>query len=282
MSSTFSHIGLLGRAGDAKAEETLSSIRNFLGEREVKISVSDHIGKLLESKRCDLVIVVGGDGSLLGAARELVHHDVPVMGVNLGRLGFLTDVSPSELEARLVELMDGKYVIETRFLLEVDILRGDKVVAHGEALNDVVFNSGAAAQMLEFELYIDESFVYLQRADGLLMSTPTGSTAYSLSAGGPIMHPCLDAIALVPMFPHSLTSRPLVIGGDSRVRIVTQSAEGLRPEAICDGQIKLEVEPGDELQVRKKKQLLKLIHPRGHDFYASCRDKIGWGVPLND
>ena len=174
----------------------------------------EHIGR-----DSDLVIVVGGDGSLLGAARSLAAQEVPVLGVNRGRLGFLTDISPQQLESQLEGVLAGRYVLESRFLLDVLVMRGEEVLARGDALNDVVLNSGVSARMIEFDLYIEEQFVYTQRSDGLIISTPTGSTAYSLSGGGPIMHPGLDALVLVPMFPHTLGSRPLVIHGNSSVRI---------------------------------------------------------------
>ena len=183
--------------------------------REARICSRKMIGEV-----SDLIIVVGGDGSLLSAARTLARFDVPVLGVNRGRLGFLTDVSPDEIEQRVGEVLDGQYRIEKRFLLDVMVKHNGEPIGTADALNDVVVNSGTSAKMIEFELYIEGEFVYRQRSDGLIVSTPTGSTAYSLSGGGPIMHPKLDAIVLVPMFPHTLSSRPIVVDGNSEIKIV--------------------------------------------------------------
>ena len=206
-------IGLMGRVGSEAVLETLVHLRDFLRARGRKVIVEQEVAEHLGTdpgevrprehigRDSDLVIVVGGDGSLLGAARSLAAQEVPVLGVNRGRLGFLTDISPQQLESQLEGVLAGRYVLESRFLLDVLVMRGEEVLARGDALNDVVLNSGVSARMIEFDLYIEEQFVYTQRSDGLIISTPTGSTAYSLSGGGPIMHPGLDALVLVPMFP---------------------------------------------------------------------------------
>jgi NAD+ kinase len=228
----------------------------------------------------DLIIVVGGDGSLLGAARTLARFDVPVLGVNRGRLGFLTDVSPDEIEQRVGEVLDGHYHIEKRFLLDATVKHNGEPIGVADALNDVVVNSGTSAKMIEFELYIEGEFVYRQRSDGLIISTPTGSTAYSLSGGGPIMHPRLDAIVLVPMFPHTLTSRPIVVDGNSEIKMVICDSNLAQVPVTCDGQVNLNAQPGDVVYIHKKPHKLKLIHPLNHSFYASCRDKLGWSTSL--
>lgn len=229
---------------------------------------------------CDLVIVVGGDGCLLGAARDLARHKVPLLGVNRGRLGFLTDIHPTEIEARMDEVLQGEYTVEHRFLLEAQIRRDGKMMGENSALNDVVFHSGNSVKMLEFELYVDGDFVYRQRSDGLIMSTPTGSTAYALSGGGPIMHPRLDAIVLVPMFPHTLSSRPIVIDGNSEIKIFVSPTNDFKPLLNCDGQGGLMVEPEDWLYIRKRSHPLKLLHPKTHSFYEACRSKLGWSEVL--
>jgi hypothetical protein len=166
------------------------------------------------------------------------------------------------------------------FLLDASVSRDGKIVARADALNDVVVNSGTSAQMIEYELYIDEKFVYRQRADGLIVSTPTGSTAYSLSGGGPIMHPTLDAVVLVPMFPHALSSRPIVVDGNSEIRIEILERNRIHPPVTCDGQVNMTVRPGDSVHVSKKPHRLTLLHPVGHSFYASCRDKLSWSHAL--
>ncbi|MBK6287389.1 MAG: NAD(+) kinase [Gammaproteobacteria bacterium] len=290
----FSTIGLMGRVGSEAVLETLVHLRDFLRARGRKVIVEQEVAEHLGTdpgevrprehigRDSDLVIVVGGDGSLLGAARSLAAQEVPVLGVNRGRLGFLTDISPQQLESQLEGVLAGRYVLESRFLLDVLVMRGEEVLARGDALNDVVLNSGVSARMIEFDLYIEEQFVYTQRSDGLIISTPTGSTAYSLSGGGPIMHPGLDALVLVPMFPHTLGSRPLVIHGNSSVRIVINEYNDLHPNISCDGQLNFRASPGDVIHIHKKPERLQLLHPLEHNFYAICRAKLGWGSGPGD
>jgi NAD+ kinase len=286
----FRNIGIIGRDGSGVVE-SLQRLIAFLRGRGLNIIIGDHIEHLLDNtylhdaRICsrkmigevsDLIIVVGGDGSLLAAARTLARYDVPVLGVNRGRLGFLTDVSPDEIELRVGEVLDGQYRIEKRFLLDAIVKRNGEPIGAGDALNDVVVNSGTSAKMIEFELYIEGEFVYRQRSDGLIVSTPTGSTAYSLSGGGPIMHPRLDAMVLVPMFPHTLSSRPIVVDGNSEIKLVICDTNGSAVPVTFDGQVNLTAQPGDVVYVTKKPHKLKLIHPLTHSFYASCRDKLGW------
>ncbi|CAA0087125.1 NAD kinase [Zhongshania aliphaticivorans] len=287
----FRNIGVIGREGNGVAE-TLVRLVEFLQMRELGIVLDEAVSELLpehnlrvSSRRmigevCDLIIVVGGDGSLLGAARMLARHSAPVLGVNRGRLGFLTDISPDEIEAQVGSVLDGHYRLEKRFLLDVEVTRDGEPVGRGDALNDVVLNSGTSGHMMQFELFIDGEFVYRQRSDGLIIATPTGSTAYALSAGGPIMHPRLDAIAIVPMFPHTLSSRPIVIDGKSEIKMVVGRNNVVRPPVTCDGQVKITSQPGDVIHVRKKPHKLRLVHPLDHSFYASCRDKLGWGTHI--
>ncbi|WP_101759557.1 NAD(+) kinase [Oceanicoccus sp. KOV_DT_Chl] len=287
----FKTIGIIGRESDAVGE-SLKVLTRFLKKRSVKVLLSEKIASLLPNTQlpicnrtqlgesCDLIIVLGGDGSLLGAARMLARHNVPVLGINRGRLGFLTDILPDELEQNVGNVLDGHYVLDKRFLLNAVVKRGAETIGRAEALNDVVVNSGTSAQMIEFDLYVDNEFVYRQRSDGLIVSTPTGSTAYSLSGGGPIMHPKLDAVVLVPMFPHTLSSRPIVIDGNSEIRIEVNGRNAIHPPVTCDGQVIITAEPGDTIFINKKRHKLKLIHPVDHSFYASCRDKLGWGSAL--
>ena len=289
----FRNIGLVARTGSEQALYSLRQLVHFLQQRGCHIIVEtallDELGDMgLQGgtrkqlgQSCDLVIVVGGDGSLLGAARTFAGFDVPLLGINRGRLGFLTDILPSELETRVGQVLDGEFTTEYRFLLDMEVRRGGTVIGHGSALNDVVLLSGDSVHMIEFELFIDGLFVYKQRSDGVIISTPTGSTAYALSGGGPIMHPRLDAIVLVPMNPHTLTSRPLVVDGNSdiRMRVTTHK---LHPLVSCDGQDGIRVQLDDEIRISKKPQRLKLLHPPGHDFYEACRSKLGWSNRLGD
>ncbi len=289
---TFKTIGVIGRKSDAVG--TLRSLISYLASKKISTILGEDIAPLVQDanlpvgsrkqmgESCDLFIVLGGDGSLLGAARMLAHYNVPVLGINRGRLGFLTDILPEEIELRVGAVLKGDYTLEKRFLLNASVIRDGEVIGRGEALNDVVVNSGTSAKMIEFDLFIDDEFVYRQRSDGLIVSTPTGSTAYSLSGGGPIMHPKLDAVVLVPMFPHTLSSRPIVIDGNSEIKIEISRNNEIHPPVTCDGQVKLTALPGDVVFIKKKRHKLKLIHPLDHSFYASCRDKLGWSTRLGD
>lgn len=288
----FRNIGLIGRPGSPHVADTLQTIVNFLQQRGLNVLLDQHIADLLPGpdiqrasrkmlgESCDLVIVVGGDGCLLGAARDLARYKVPLLGVNRGRLGFLTDILPTEVEDRIADVLAGEYITEHRFLLEAQIKRDGQVIGTSSALNDVVFHSGNSVKMLEFELFVDGDFVYRQRSDGLIVSTPTGSTAYALSGGGPIMHPRLDAIVLVPMFPHTLSSRPIVIDGNSEIKIFVSPTNDFRPLLNCDGQGGTVIDPGDWVYIRKRAHSLKLLHPRNHSFYEACRSKLGWSEVL--
>jgi len=290
--SEFKRVGLLGRREHPGVNQVVADLLALLDKRGIEVTLEDRLATLAHFEKramlpreqigeiVDLAIVIGGDGSLLSAARTLVRHNTPVIGINRGRLGFLTDVSPDELSEQVSAVLDGNYTRDTRFLLDAEVVRGDAVIGRAEALNDVVVNSGSSAQMIEFELTIDGEFVYRLNADGLIMSTPTGSTAYSLSGGGPIMNPHLDAIVLVPMFPHSLTSRPIVVHGNSEIRIDVVSRNQIHPLVTCDGQVSITALPGDSIVVRKKREPLTLLHPPGYSFYASCRDKLRWSDTL--
>ncbi len=291
--SEFSSIGLVGRQDNANITDSLNSLADFLLQRQgLKVVVDQAISEFMKGHsavadmlivpqddlhlHCDLVIVVGGDGSMLKVANSLADQNLPVVGINRGRLGFLTDISPEEFEQVLGQVLDGKYKEETRFLLNVCIERDGKQEDIGCALNDVVLHPGIAAQMIEFSLFIDDEFVYQQASDGLIIATPTGSTAYSMSAGGPIMHPKLDAVVLVPMYPHSLSSRPVVIDGQSEVKIVVGDRHNMMPQVSCDGSVEYTAEAGDQIHVSKKAEKLRLLHPIEYNYYATCRSKLGW------
>src|SRR5690554_7658699 len=290
----FRNIGLIGRIGSVQVVETLKRLKNFLLNEGYQVILEDTTATVLPGhglqvstrklmgEICDLVIVVGGDGSLLGAARALANFYVPVLGVNRGQLGFLTDISPLELEEKVGEVLAGEYIEESRFLLDMYLKRNGEPVSYGCGLNDIVLHPGKSTRMIGFELYIEGQFVYSQRSDGLIVATPTGSTAYALSAGGPIMHPRLDAIVLVPMFPHTLSSRPIVVDGNSEIKIVIGENNETYPHVSCDGQIHVTCAPGDAINITKKPQKLRLIHPINHNYYQTCRDKLGWASTLGN
>lgn len=288
----FRNIGIIGRLGSTQVLDTVRRLKRFLLDRHLHVILDEGIAELLpghglqvSSRKqlgevCDMVIVVGGDGSMLGAARALARYKVPVLGINRGSLGFLTDIRPDELEVKIAEVLDGQYTVESRFLLETQVRRKLEPIGQGNALNDVVLHPGKSTRMIEFELYIDGQFVCSQKSDGLIVSTPTGSTAYALSAGGPIMHPKLDAIAIVPMYPHTLSSRPIVVAGNSELKIVVSPKMDIYPQVSCDGQDHLTCSPGDIISISKKPQRLQLIHPLDHNYYEVCRNKLGWGSRL--
>lgn len=284
----FRNIGLIGRPGKRSVVDTLQRLHDFLEARGLKPIYDEQTAQLahpvpaqvvsraLLGEVCDLVIVVGGDGSLLHAARALARHKTPVLGVNRGRLGFLTDVSPRELLDKLGQVLAGEYTLDRRFLLQVEVRGADsKVRYEATALNDIVLHSGKSVHMLDFELTIDGHHVYRQHSDGLIMATPTGSTAYALSGGGPILHPNLDAVVLVPMHPHTLSSRPIVVGGESEIKLRVHDSQW-QPMISADGQPSVMVSDQDRIHIRKHPFKLTLLHPPGYDFYAACRTKLGW------
>ena len=283
----FRSVAVVGRQGSPHVVDSLSVVIETLAAAGAEVVLESATALMLGraggvcreavGEGVDLVVVVGGDGSILGVARDIAHAGVPVLGVNRGGLGFLADVAPSQIAAKLGAVLRGEYSVEERFLLEADVCRGDEqAAAAAPALNDVVVHAGSMSRMMDFSLFVDDEFVYGQRSDGLIVSTPTGSTAYALSAGGPIMHPRLDAVVIVPMFPHTLTSRPLVVHGESRISV--RIGEASTPRMSCDSQVDVALRPGDEVRIAKHPHALRLAFPLGHNFYESCRSKLDWAT----
>lgn len=223
-----------------------------------------------------VMVVVGGDGSLLSAARKAVKADLPIVGINRGRLGFLTDILPKDLEQQLSLVMQGQYNEEKRFLLQSNIFNKQHSYFEGIALNDIFISRGAQTHLVEFDVYVNQQLVSHYRADGLILATPTGSTAYALSAGGPIMHPKLNAIVLVPMFSHSLSSRPLVIDGEDSIEVHISKHNEHELRLSCDGHESRVVKPGQKVSVTKNKEFLRLVHPLDYHYYETLRSKLGW------
>jgi NAD+ kinase len=224
-------------------------------------------------KNADLIIAIGGDGTLLSSARKFGFKGIPIMGINLGNLGFLTDVDPDDLTHCINEILSKKYTIDSRFFLEAKVNKDKKIDI---ALNEIVIHSGSVAQLGEYQLYINNKFVYRQRADGLIISTPTGSTAYSLSGNGPIVHPKSKSIILLPMFPHSLNARPLIVDEDVNIKVIVKENSYLS----LDSHNNLKLKPLDEVHIKKSISQLKLVHPNDHDFFTACRNKLGWSLGL--
>jgi len=284
----FKTIGIIIKPQAESVRQTLQSLFNFLATKDCEVILDEHIpdaincGDLKTASRteiaelCDLAIVVGGDGTILNAVRSLAHANVPLLGINVGRLGFLADISPDEMESSLSDILDGSYREEQRILLEMQVLRDDKVIFEGDAFNDVVVHIRDVARMIEFETRINGQFVNHQRADGIVVATPTGSTAYALSSGGPLLHATLDAITLVPISPHTLSSRPLVVNADSQIDIlICNTKEGIA-QATCDGHLSTDVHLGDHIKVTRKKDTITLLHPKQHNYFEILRAKLHW------
>ena len=284
----FNTIGIIIKPQAESVKQTLHTLFEFLKNKKCNIILDDQIPDAINDgnfkkanreaigKQCDLIIVVGGDGTILNAVRSLAHAHVPLLGINVGRLGFLADISPNELESSLEEILNGAYREEQRLLLEMQVLRNDKVIFEADAFNDVVVHIRDVARILEFETRINNEFVNHQRADGMVISTPTGSTAYALSAGGPLLHATLDAITLVPISPHTLSSRPLVVNADSEIDIlICNTKEGIA-QATCDGHLSTDVHVGDHIKVKRKAEKITLLHPEQHNYFEILRAKLHW------
>jgi NAD+ kinase len=288
----FDTIGIVAKQNDPRVAETCRALvdylrgqgRAYLLDNGCTASVPEAAGPGLDcrtlAKSCELVIVVGGDGTLLRAARMLVDHDVRLLGINLGRVGFLTDVSHREMTVRLDEILAGRFQEEARFLLHAVMVRDGQPLSESDALNDVVVQKGNVARLIRLDTYVDGHFVSSQRSDGVIVSTPTGSTAYALSGGGPLLHPALNAIALVPICPHTLSNRPIVVGADSQVEIVVSPGQQTSALLTCDGETVAEVAVGDRVLVRRKGRPIRLIHPPDHDYFATLRTKLHWAKEL--
>ncbi len=289
MTSEFKTIGIISKYSDLSIGDTITTLINFLLQRDVEVILDESAAKTQPAselkivnlqqlgERCDLAIVVGGDGTILHSARALVDYDIPLVGINLGRLGFLADISPDEMMEKLCEILTGTYYEEKRFLLLSYIERNGQRINEGYAFNDVVIHKWNSVRMIEFETFIDGQLVNGQRSDGMIVSTPTGSTAYALSGGGPILHPSMNAIILVPICPHTLSNRPLVIDGDCEVELLVKPGSQPHVHITLDGQENFAINDDDRVIIRKKDKPIRLFHPAGHDHYQLLRAKMGWG-----
>ena len=227
-------------------------------------------------KKVDIVVVFGGDGTLLNAARKYLNYDIPILGINMGNVGFLTDISTDNFEKTIKEVLDGNYKIEERNLVSAKF--GNN---HLYGLNEVVIHSGAYAQLMRYRLNVNDKVVYEQRSDGLIIATPTGSTAYALSAGGPIIHPSLDVWTILPMLPQSLSSRPFVISSDEKVEMDLFDGPNENAKICVDGQDDIDIPYGEKILISKMEKTLKLVHPNDNDFFEACREKLGWSLNIS-
>jgi NAD+ kinase len=294
MTGRFSTIGLIGKYGDPHVGETLLRLIQHLSERKLRVILDADAADLVSAGSAesmaraqlaaasDLMIVVGGDGTMLNAGRSVADAGVPLLGVNLGRLGFLADVSPEEMTTELDQILDGEYREEERTLLHATVLRGEEPLYASDALNDVVVHKRDIARMIELEVRIDGQLLNTQRSDGLIVATPTGSSAYALSGGGPLLSPSLNACVLVPICPHSLNNRPFVISDESTVDVVVRDTGQNQAQVTCDGQVNFGLDSADRVRIQRKSSRLRLIHPSKYNYFEILRAKMHWGVhPAN-
>jgi NAD+ kinase len=289
MTIAFKNVALMG---NFKAAGVVDSIRLLadhlpgLGAR-VRISADAKLSDLPKgveqvaadalTKSADLIIAIGGDGSMLAAARAAATAKIPLVGINRGRLGFLADVSPTDKLESLDKILAGDFDSETRMLLRAEIINGRRKTDCGLALNDVVVKRHKIGRMLDFRTSVDGRYINTHGGDGFIVATPTGSTAYALSCGGPIVAPNLDAIQLTPICPHTLSDRPLVIPGTSITDVELTEGHADHAEVSCDGEVTGYLEPGQKLRVAAAEERVELIHPSGYDYYEILRSKLSWG-----
>lgn len=289
MSFPFSSVAIVGKYMDENAlqqmQSDLTRLARHLLQQGLQVCVEEHTAKFIGydgfvtaslehiGEKADLVIVMGGDGTMLSVGRALRAFSAPLVGINRGRLGFLTDLQTDNMLVELDKILAGEYQIESRMLLQSSVIRGESSIYHTVALNDVVIKS--AVRLIELEVHVDNKFVSRQRADGLILSTPTGTTAYALSAGGPIMHPDLDAISIVPISPHTLSYRPVSVPAESKIEVTVVNATDA--QINFDGQGQYPLLPGDRIQIARAAQKIQLLHPQTYCYFDMLRNKLNWG-----
>ena len=283
---SFQAIGLISKRGEPRITLTLQRLLQHLEDlgRNILLDESNEgllAGRILYpreelGKCCDLVIVIGGDGTLLNAGRTLARFKLPIIGINQGRLGFLTDISSREMIPALNQILQGNFTSEARSLLSAEIWRGKQRIITEDAVNDIVIHNHDVVRMIEFDTYIDQRHVNTQRADGLVVATPTGSTAYALSAGGPLVAPSLDAILLVPICPHTMSNRPLIISAEAHIEIRLHELNRTSAQVAFDGQATTRLLPGDCVLIRQNTHKLQLLHPADYDHFTLLRKKLHW------
>jgi len=288
MQTHFKTIGIIGKPSDPSIAETLSVLYGYLTRHDFKVIIAQDSARFIEAASvescsieslghyCDLIIAVGGDGTFLSAARAIAVYDKPLIGINLGRLGFLVDISPHELPDKLHAILQGHYIEEKRYLLRTKIVRDEQVIHEETAVNEVAVHRWVTPSMIEIVTKIDNVFLNSQRSDGLIVSTPTGSTAYSLSGGGPILYPSLSALVLVPLNPHTLSNRPIVIHDSAEIEITFCQTKQINALVTCD-QIEIpKVLISDKILIKKDPKPIRILHPEDHDFFQILRKKLNW------
>ncbi len=286
MNDAFRHIALIGKYRSPEIAESLLALAAQLSALGREVMIEEATAAAVGSNgyavadydaigaRADLAIVLGGDGTMLNAARQLARFDVPLVGINQGRLGFMTDIALDAMEGSIAALLAGKFVPERRVLLDAEVLRDGHREFATLALNDVVVNKGDTGRMIELDVKVDRELIHVLRADGLIVSTPTGSTAYALSANGPILHPSVAGIAIVPLCPHALSNRPITVSNDSRIDIGLLPTHDARVH--FDGQGRFDARAGDVLRVARSRHSITLLHPPGYSYFAMLREKLHW------
>lgn len=284
----FNTIGIIGKHSDLSIADTLGVLYDFLKASAYDIIIDEDSVQFIPDPtvkscaieqmglHCGLVIAVGGDGTFLSAARAIAAYDIPLIGINLGRLGFLVDISPGDLPAKLERILQGHFSEEKRYLLHAKIIRDQRIIHEESALNEVVIHRWITPSMIEIITKIDDVFLNSQRSDGLIISTPTGSTAYSLSAGGPILYPSLQALVLVPLNPHTLTNRPIVIHDSAEIEISFCQTKQINALVTCDHIEIPEVLISDKILIKKDPKPIRILHPEDHDFFQILRKKLNW------
>jgi NAD+ kinase len=293
MPRQFRTVALWGRLGERSVTEPALQVVSHLRQRGITVLASitsdaarelkdaTHVDERELAARADLVLAIGGDGTLLHAARNVAARDVPLVGINRGRLGFLTDVSPEHMLDALDAILGGDYLAERRLMLaaSVDQHAGPRALF---ALNDVVLQKGDTGRLVDFTTEVDDVYVNTHRGDGLIVATPTGSTAYALSCGGPIIQPNVDALVMVPVCPHTLSDRPLVLPSTSRIRVTLDNAGGSEAHVVCDGEPLARMAAADTLTIALATQAVTLLHPRDYNYYELLRSKLNWGRASRD
>ncbi|CAC9502955.1 NAD kinase (EC 2.7.1.23) [uncultured Gammaproteobacteria bacterium] len=275
MINMFNTIGIITKPNDPRSDDKARELITLLKDKNVAVVQDD---KQI-TEQADLIIVVGGDGSLLNTARTFVDKKIPILGINLGRLGFLADVPVTNMEEIVSEVLNGDFTKEERRLLSCQVEQDGKILGQFLALNDAVVHRTETLKMIEFDLFIDDKFVSNQRADGLIITTPTGSTAYALSSGGPIMHPGVDAIGLVSICPHTMSHRPLLVPGDSEIVIKVKNSEDGAIVSF-DGQTSVPIKTGQDIRLHQYSSAIDLLHPKNYDYFEIIRSKLHWGTKL--
>lgn len=286
MKNTFDTAALVGLIADARVAEPMTLLATHLTKIGIRVIAVPEIAGVLQTEsvdeaeiaqRADLIIAVGGDGTMLHAASLSAGGDVPLLGVNRGRLGFLTDVSPAEMLSSMDDIVGGNYTTDSRLQLNAKISYGDGRKKEATALNDIVLQRHDTGRMLDFETRIAGRYVNTHMGDGLIAATPTGSTAYALSCGGPIIEPQLDAVVVVPICPHTLSDRPIVLSADQNIEVTLLPRDGTNAEITADGNSMGEFSCEDRLLISRAPGRITLIHPPGYDFYEILRSKLHWG-----